>query len=49
MRREVRSAIGSGMDVLWEGLARLRWTARVRLAWRMLRGRGLDGKRLEGR
>lgn len=49
MRREVRSVIGAGMEVLWEGCARLRWPARVRLALRLVRGRAFDGKRLEGR
>ncbi len=46
MRREVRHAIGDGIGVLWEAYARKRWPVRLRLAWRMLRGRGVDGKRL---
>ena len=46
VRRELRATVGDGMGALWAECAKLRFPARVRLAWRLVRGRAFDGKRI---
>ena len=45
IRRAVRGVIGEGVAALWDNLAALPLRGRAVLAWRMLRGRAVDGRR----
>jgi len=47
VRREVTAAVGVGLDMLWAERAKLRTLARLRLAWRLIRGRAFNGSRIE--
>ena len=49
VRKEMQAAIlRASPALLWEHCARLRWPARLRLAWLLVRGRAFDGGRLLG-
>lgn len=47
LRRLVREAINTDLEGAWRCMVACPWRARLSLAWRLARGRQMDGSRKE--